>query len=124
MLRRAVLAGAVALLLTSGAPMVAALEPFETAPDSRLQLEWETASRRGAPIVRGYVINTNGYQAANVLLMVERVDANGAVIGKQIGWASSMVPNFGRAYFELKVAPAAEYRVRILSWDWWKGGGQ
>lgn len=118
MRRRMLLVGSLAVLVAFGPSAVNGLEPFEAASDGRLRVEWEAASRKSVPIIRGYVINDHAIAAANVRLMVEVLDASGAVVGKRVGWVLGTVPNSNRTYFELKVPAAAGYRVRVLAWDW------
>jgi hypothetical protein len=88
------------------------------------RVQWEAGkSRRGAPIVSGYVYNTYGSSATRVGMLVEPLDAAGKVIEQRVYPIAGDIPNDGRLYFELTVPPAAQYRVKVASWDWLRGGG-
>jgi hypothetical protein len=88
------------------------------------RVSWESGrTRRGTPIVSGYIYNTYGAVAANVRVLVEALDASGQVVDRQLYPLAGTVPNYGRSYFEFKVPGAASYRVVVASWDWLRGGG-
>ena len=57
-------------------------------------------------------------------LLVETLDASGAVIARDIGFVRGVVQFNDRAYFEvpLKVT-GASYRVSVTSLNWKGGGG-
>jgi hypothetical protein len=59
-----------------------------------------------------------------VRLLVETLDASGAVVARNIGFVRGVVPLNDRTYFEvpLKVS-GASYRVSVTSLDWKGGGG-
>jgi hypothetical protein len=89
------------------------------------RIEWEAGkTRRGTPIVSGYIHNTYGATATNPLLQVEALDAAGAVTATRVYHLAGSLPNDTRTYFEVKVPPASSYRVRLVSWNWQRGGSQ
>ncbi len=75
-------------------------------------------SKKGAPVYSGYIYNDGGGGVANVRLLVETLDAAGAVIGQAQGVAHGSMLGRDRLYFEVPLeATGASYRVRVLSWD-------
>ncbi len=93
--------------------------------DPRIRLDWEVgAGRAGRPVIRGYVYNDYGRPASDVHLLVETLDASGAVIARNIGFVRGVVQLNDRSYFEvpLKVS-GVSYRVSVTSLDWKGGGG-
>ncbi|HEY7435144.1 MAG TPA: hypothetical protein VIE41_08385 [Methylomirabilota bacterium] len=109
--------------LAMPAPVAALSAP--SGIDSRIRLDWEAGTRRGGkPVIRGYVYNDYGRPATDVHLLVETLDASGAVTARTIGFVQGVVQFNDRVYFEvpLKVA-GASYRVTVTSFDWKGGGG-
>ena len=108
--------------ITMPAPVAAVSEP--SGIDSRLRLDWEAGTRRGGkPAIQGYIYNDNGRPATDVHLLVETLDASGAVTARTIGFVVGAVQFKDRAYFEVPLqATGASYRVTVTSFDW-KGGG-
>jgi len=98
----------------------ATLEPLVAGWESVFKLDWQLGERRGAPVVRGDVVNTSPYTVTAVQLLVEALDAGGAVVTQKVVWATpaTMSP-FMRTSFELPApAPASpRYRVRIFAFD-------
>lgn len=93
--------------------------------DQYFKLDWEAGkSRRGAPIVSGYIYNTYGAQATDMRVQVEALDASGATTATQVYQLPGSFPNDTRTYFEVRVPPAPAYRVRVASWNWQRGGSQ
>jgi hypothetical protein len=91
----------------------AAREPY-------IRVEWHLGeSRRGGPLVSGFVYNNYGEPLGNVRLSIEEVDAAGSSVSRTIGYVDGPVPPKGRLYFETSVprAGAAAYRVTILYFD-------
>jgi hypothetical protein len=118
------------------AAMSLALEPIaRSAPalavsapsgiDSRLRLDWDAGTGRGGkPVIQGYVYNDYGRPAVDVHLLVETLDASGAVTARTIGFVVGAVQFKDRAYFEVRLqASGAAYRVTVTSFDWKGGGG-
>jgi len=94
-------------------------------PDRFFRVEAEGGqSRRGHPVVRGYVYNNNGQAAGRVQLAVESLDAAGQVINRSILPLDGIVPAFNRLYYDIRVPTAgASYRVSVYYYEWFKGGG-
>ncbi len=116
---------AVVLALGIGSPArPAAALSAASSVDARIRLDWQVGSGRGGrPVIQGYVFNDYGRPASDVHLLVETLDASGAVIGRTIGFVRGVVHLNDRAYFEVPIkTPGASYRVSVTALDW-KGGG-
>jgi hypothetical protein len=91
--------------------------------DRYFRLEWQARqSARWGPQVAGYLYNDYGAPATNVRLLVETLDGAGAVTGSTVTLVPGTAPGGGRLYFEQRVPAAAGYRLRVLSWDFVRGG--
>ena len=125
-MRALLLATMVLLALGAGSPVrpAVALEATSTV-DQRIRLDWDVkVGRGGRAVIQGYVYNDNGRPAADVRLLVETLDASGAVIARDIGFVRQAVQFNDRAYFEVPLkATGASYRVSVTSLDWKGGGG-
>jgi hypothetical protein len=108
--------------LAGPAPAVAVSAP--SGIDARIRLDWDAGTGRGGkPVIQGYVYNDHGRPAADVHLLVETLDASGAVTARTIGFVVGVVQFSDRVYFEVPLkAAGASYRVTVTSFDW-KGGG-
>ena len=92
--------------------------------DARIRLDWEVGTRHGRPVIQGYVYNDSLRAAFNVLLLVETLDASGAVIARGVGFVRGVVAFNDRSYFEVPLkAAGASYRVSVTGLDWTSGGG-
>jgi hypothetical protein len=80
-------------------------------------------SKRWGPEVGGYIYNDYGAPAANVRLLIEGQDASGVTVSSVVAQVAGVVPGNNRLYFEVRVPAAESYRVRVLSWDFIRGGG-
>jgi hypothetical protein len=82
------------------------------------RLQWQaTQGTRGSEI-DGYVDNVGNVPVDRMQILVERLDAGGAVVGTSRAWVMGVVVPMHRSYFTTRVAPAASYRVTILTFDW------
>ena len=119
----AVLALLVTLLLPALSPPAGwtkTLEPMVVGWEQIFKLEWQVSERRGRPVLSGYVANHSPYQVTHIQLLVDALDASGAIVGQEVSWAGGggMGP-FSRAYFEVP-APreaAATYRMSVFAFD-------
>ena len=92
--------------------------------DRYFRIEASPAQGRRGPIMAGYITNTYGHNADRVWLMVEALDASGAVIGTTQSPVLGTVPNGTRTYFEVPAPPGgASYRVHVTAYDWIGRGG-
>ena len=112
-----------ALMLVDGAAGAPVRSP--SGIDPRLTLEWEAGqTRRGRPVVSGYVLNAYDRAAFDVRVLVETLDASGQPIARAIGFVVGIVPVRGRSYFEVPIkTQGPSYRVTVTSFDWRDGGG-
>lgn len=92
--------------------------------DPRVRLDWEVGTGRGGrPVIQGYVYNDYGRAASDVRLLVETLDASGAVVGRAFGFVRGVVQLYDRSYFEVPIKiPGASYRVSVTALDWKCGG--
>lgn len=104
------------LLTTPAATAVTSYSPESL--DQRFRIEFQLTPGRAKPVLSGYVYNLySGLAADRMQLAIERLDANGQIIGHSTTWVLGDVPAAGRAYFCTPVEPAASYRVRIVAFD-------
>jgi hypothetical protein len=112
----------VALLLASAALLPTAGEAGPLYSEATLaeyfRLHWETAAGARGAAITGHVQNLATLPFDRIQLLVERLDAGGAVIGRSTTWVVGNLPANQRAYFSATVPPAAAYRVSISSFDW------
>lgn len=96
------------------------LEPLVAGWEHVFKIDWQVAERRGAPVVRGNVVNESPYTVTAVQLLIDSLDASGAIVGQKIVWATpaTMSP-FMRTSFELAVPGrlSPRYRVRVFAFD-------
>ena len=106
-------------------PAPAAAVSAPSGIDPRIRLDWEAGTRRGGkPAIQGYLYNDYGRPASDIHLLVETLDASGAVIARTIGFVQGTVQFNDRIYFEVPLkATGASYRVTVTSFDWKGGGG-
>ena len=106
-------------------PAPAAAVSAPSGIDPRIRLDWEAGTRRGGkPAIQGYLYNDYGRPASGIHLLVETLDASGAVIARTIGFVQGTVQFNDRIYFEVPLkATGASYRVTVTSFDWKGGGG-
>jgi hypothetical protein len=106
----AFLAGA-ALAVPAGAQS-AACGPF--------RVEWNRAVLSPtAEKLEGFVYNESSCVVADVRLHVVAVNAEGRAVAETLGWVHGDIGAGARGYFVLPMpdAPAADYRVEVMSFD-------
>ena len=86
--------------------------------DQYFRLQWEATPGARGPEIAGYVENVSDLPVDRMRLLVERLDASGAVMGSTTTWVMGSVAARHRNYFTTRVPSAAAYRVRILTFDW------
>lgn len=111
------------LALAAGAE-AAPLQPLVVGWERFFKVDWQPGTRRGGPVVSGYVLNDWGIPAARIRLLVEGVGPGGEVTGQQLVWLTSQSLTPGaRAYFEIPAAPPAPmYRVSVFAFEWVRPG--
>jgi len=106
---------AAALLPTAGtAGPLHADDTFER----YFRLQWEATPGARGPEIAGYVENVSDLPVDRMRILVERLDAGGAVIGSTTTWVMGSVAAHHRNYFTTRVPAASSYRVRILTFEW------
>jgi len=90
-----------------------------TFSEGRFQLTWETAqTKKGSPLIAGYVQNTRGSGVANLRLQVDTLDAQGQVIATATALVPGYVGGFSRTSFEVPLEKTGiGYRVSIIGWE-------
>jgi len=117
--RRGIIFGlAVAVVLAGSVPGRAQTLYVPETTDRYFQVEFQVTQNRRGPAVEGYVYNRARQTAQRVRLQIQRVDAEGAVVGSSTIWVPGEVPMESRAFFSAAVPDAASYRVQVLSFDW------
>jgi hypothetical protein len=93
--------------------------------DARIRLDWEVGDpHRGRPVIQGFVYNDYLRPASDVRLLVETLDASGAVIARDVGFVRGVVESSGRNYFEVPLRTrGGSYRVSVTGFDWKGCGG-
>jgi hypothetical protein len=111
-----VLLGALSALL----PAIGAAGPIQVdaTVDHYFRLQWQATSGARGPEIAGYVENVSDLPVDRMRLVVERLDAGGAVVGTSTTWVMGIVVPHHRSYFSARVPAASTYRVRILTFDW------
>jgi len=119
------LAGSLALVaLLAGAGIAGAQQYVTPGGDQYFQVEYEAASGPRGPHVTGYVYNRGDNAADNVRVLVETLDARGAVAGQSLAYVTGVIPINGRRLFTTAVPRGDAYRVRVVNFDWvGRGGG-
>ncbi|HEY3067887.1 MAG TPA: hypothetical protein VGL09_19020 [Methylomirabilota bacterium] len=119
MTMRALVTAVLAVLMTDGLLLEreAAPQSFAVYGGERyFTVEWERVDRGGRPTLVGYVRNDGTFDATDVRLRVETVDAAGAAPPDHPR-IPGLLGRGSRLYFEVPVAAAPGYRVTVLSYD-------
>jgi hypothetical protein len=98
-------------------PLVAGWEQF-------FKIDWQAGQRRNKPVVYGYLKNDWGMPAAKIQLLVEGIDASGAVVGQKVAWFGPVLNPGIRFYYEVPVEwQTPTYRVSVFAFEWVQVGG-
>ena len=120
------LAFASVLVVTAAAVAqgAALLTPLVVDGERYFRVEWQAADANGRPAVHGRIRNEYGFTAHKVRVLIDSLDAAGAVSAQTIAYVPfDITPGTG-GYFEAYVpARAASYRVSVFQWDWTQSGG-
>jgi hypothetical protein len=107
--------------LAQGAAM---LTPLVLNGERYFTVEWQTADTDGRPVIHGRIRNEYGFVARKIRLLVDSLDATGAVTGQAIAYVPFDVSPGTGGYFETRVpSRAASYRVSVFQWEWIQSGG-
>src|SRR5262245_50968902 len=80
-----------------------------------MSVEWQTAPRDQAVVVWGYVTNRSPYDFDRLRVLVDGLGPDGAILEQRLVWVPGLLGGGGRNYFEVAMAPAPVYRVRVFS---------
>ena len=112
---------AVAFGIAQGAAM---LTPLVVDGERYFTVDWQAADTNGRPAVYGRIRNQYGFTAHKVRLLVDSLDAAGAVTAQTIAYVPFEITPGTGAWFEARVpVRAASYRVSIFQWDWVQSDG-
>lgn len=102
----------------------ALMSPVVVNGERYFTLEWQSADTGGRPVVWGRVRNEYGFVARKVRVLVDSLDASGAVTAQTLAYLPFDVAPGTGGYFEAHVpARAASYRVTMFQWEWVQAGG-
>ena len=123
-MRLVALVTALVLLAATGTGLAANLQTLMYGWENYFKLEGQGGDRNGKPVVYGKIMNDWGMPAANIRLLVDSLDAKGAITNQRVAWLGTMLTPGTRAYFEVPVpARAPAYRVSVFAYDWVQVGG-
>jgi hypothetical protein len=93
------------------------------APAAAWDIQWEASERAGSPRVAGYVKNDSLRAATNLNMRVDRLAADGAVVGTTRAILAGPLESGDRLYFDVRVPErAVAYRVSVEAFDWFRCG--
>ena len=95
----------------------AELKPLMAGWEQYFTVTWEPAQVKGKQVLQGYVNNTSSYDVHNIRILVETLDTAGATTSQRVAWVSGQMNGASRLFFEVQVASAPTYRVRVFSYD-------
>jgi hypothetical protein len=78
---------------------------------------WEPAEIKGKRVLQGYVVNTSSYDVHSVRILVETLDAAGQATSQNVAWVPGTMNGATRLFFEVPVAAAPTYRVRVFDYQ-------
>jgi hypothetical protein len=100
------------------------LHPLVVGWEQFFSLDWQPADHKGRPVVEGHIVNTWGFGATHIRLLVDGLDATGTVVEQQVAWLGADLTPGTRASFEIPIDRSADaYRVAVFSFDWVQRGG-
>ena len=110
--------GVATLMLGAVLPGAAVeLQPLMAGWEHVFSVDWQPGQYRGKPSVEGYVNNNSPYHAANIRIIIDRLDAGGLVTDQKVAWVPGDLLGGGRLFFQVPTQPAPSYRVRVFSYD-------
>jgi hypothetical protein len=93
------------------------------APACAWDIQWEASERAGKPRVSGYVKNDTLRSAANVHMRVDRLSADGAILGTSRAIVVGPLHSGDRLYFDVRVPErAVAYKVSVEAYDGYRCG--
>ena len=112
------IAFALALLsLTASAPASELLYPLVSDWDQQFRIESQVSTRDGKRVVSGTVWNTTNWGAKRIQLLIDGLDAGGAIVSQRVVWLGIDLGGGGHAAFEVAMPPSASYRVSVFAFE-------
>jgi hypothetical protein len=106
------------VLLAAPAPVRAQeMQPLTQGWEQHFSVTWDAIQRRGRTEVEGYVINRSPYRVGRMRVLVDSLDNANRVVDQKVAWVPGELQGNDRLYYSVAVAPAAQYRVRVFSYD-------
>ena len=109
--------GLILLLAAPAAVPAQEIQPQMQGWEQHFSVTWDTMQNRGRTEVEGYVINKSPYRVGRVRVLVDSLDGANRVVAQKIAWVPGESAGGDRLYFSVPVTPAAQYRVRVFSYD-------
>lgn len=114
--------GSIAVLLATSVVALDSMTPADAqqwaTPDRGFRVDWEPVTTKRGLVLRGYIRNDTGYNVSGFRLLIESLDASGAVATTTVGYPPGIAPAFDRLYFEVPLKESAtNYRVRVAGWE-------
>ena len=104
---------------TTGSTPPGPVEPLVVGWEQFFKLDWVSTEQGGRPAVAGHVLNDWGFGARRIRLLVDELDAQGAIVWQTVSWLGFDLPPGTRAPFIIAVPHRTpNYRVRVFSFDW------
>jgi hypothetical protein len=93
------------------------LQPLMAGWERIFKLTWSPAEHGSKPGVEGYLENVSPYDLTSVRILVDALDGAGQITGQRVAWVPGELRGGARMFFEVPVATAPAYRVRVFSYD-------
>ena len=108
----------VLVTLTPHVPRATAeLKPLMAGWEQYFTVTWEPTQHNGRQVLQGYVNNTSSYDVHSIRILVETLDTAGATTSQRVAWVPGQMSGASRLFFEVPVALAPTYRVRVFSYE-------
>jgi len=95
----------------------AELKPLMAGWEQYFTVTWEPTQHNGRQVLQGYVNNTSSYDVHSIRILVETLDTAGATTSQRVAWVPGQMSGASRLFFEVPVALAPTYRVRVFSYE-------
>lgn len=99
------------------------LRPLMLGWEQHFALEYGPGEYRGRPVVEGYVTNVSPYVMRDVKILVDTLDASGAIAAQRVAYVPGEMPGGSRLFFQVPATPGPAYRVQVFSYDRFESGG-
>lgn len=94
------------------------LEPLSPGWDWIFKIQWDATTRRGKPVLEGYLTNDSPYTLTAIKLLAESLDAQGGIVSQRVDWVPGTLTPFSRTYFSVSAPqPSTSYRIRVFAFD-------